>query len=832
MSKPEVLAPVGDYEALQAALQGGADAVYFGLSEGFNARARAQNFSLERLEALVHTVHQAGAKVYLTLNTLIFPSELERLPALLKAIAAAQVDALIIQDLAVALLAARYAPQVALHASTQMSISDSWGVRWAQERLHCQRVVVARELSAREIAAIKERVSCQLEVFALGALCVSFSGQCLASLTWGGRSANRGQCAQPCRLPFRYFSLSHGAPLDFQKAPPALSAPAHLLSPGDLLGLEQIAPLAQAGVDSLKIEGRLKGAPYVYLATQTVRRWVDAHFNAQGEFQKPSSSQKLECRQNLRDLTLTFCRGFTPGFLKAYDHQHFIQPGYPQHRGQLLGQVLSKKEKSVRIKLAPPSERGELTPYPLLPQAGMGVLFLPLELGSDSERRVGGPIFKVVPTRAKDEIELVFGRPGPDLQRVRAGEAVYLTSSPAVNQRVERALKEPLAGRRPLHLKIEGRLGEPLSLSLEVDGQIFSAQSATPLATAQSQGLTPQTIVQKFGELKGTPYHLASWEAHLEEGLFLPLSELKPLRRQLLANLTQPSKDLASTPAPAPSPAKSQPTYPFSGPTLRFLCRTREQVRAALQAGARFLELEALRPESLSALVGEAQTERGVYLSLVTPRIQKEEEAKYLEELLSFKPQSLLVRTWGAFQYLTSTHPLEELPALEGDFSLNITNQVSAKFLLREGWQTLTLSDDLPLEESLRLLRALEEERSADLPLNKRLVFTLYRQAPTFHTQHCSYAYLLSSGKDRLTCGQPCLHKDLYLLDRRQYAHPLKVDHFCRNTLFHAQPLQRQKDLPALQGAGLEHFRVEFLNEEAAQVAKIVGYYRHLVESK
>ena len=263
--KPEVLAPAGSPESLRAALWSGADAVYFGLQDGFNARARAANFSSRDLAATVARVHRAGARAYVTLNTLVFEPELPALESVLRQIAASGVDALIVQDPAVCLLARAICPELELHASTQMTIAEPAAAPFATD-LGVTRIVVPRELSVAEIRRFAAGTDAELEVFVHGALCVSWSGQCLTSEAWGGRSANRGQCAQSCRMPYELVVDGTLRPLGDVR---------YLLSPKDLAGARAVPELLDVGVHGLKIEGRQKGAQYVATATGGYRRWVD-----------------------------------------------------------------------------------------------------------------------------------------------------------------------------------------------------------------------------------------------------------------------------------------------------------------------------------------------------------------------------------------------------------------------------------------------------------------------------------------------------------------------------------------------------------------------------
>ncbi|MBQ7529012.1 U32 family peptidase [bacterium] len=821
MRKPEILAPVGDYAVLQAALQAGADAVYFGLAEGFNARIRAKNFDLHHLPLIVKEIHAAGAKAYVTLNTLVFESELDKVKDLLQAIQEAKVDALIMQDLGAVRLAKRYAPKVKIHASTQMTLSDIWSVKLAQ-KWGISRVVVARELSHQEIKDISQTTQCELEVFALGALCVSFSGQCLSSLAWGGRSANRGQCAQPCRLPFRYFALDHGEKVDFTQGEIKLSKPAHLLSPCDLAAFSQVENLIKADVASLKIEGRLKNENYVYWAVKTMREWVDAHFPG-----KPSAAQVMQLRNNLRDLIITFSRGFTPGFLSHYDHQNFVQKGYPKHRGLLLGVVVDKKGSTVEVDLQADSleehNHLDIKPSPVTLNKGMGILFL------GSEEAQGGPIFDF--KQSKNRLSLRFANPGPDLTKVSRGDLAYLTSSPLLNKVVDQALNSPMRGRIAVNLIIQGQLDQPLTLEASFLGNKLEFHSQSNLTTAKKNPLNSETVIEKLSELYQTPIYIDEVTSQLEPGLFLPLSELKPLKRELVKAITEKIAEIQTDNVDKIGDLHNlaKPRSVHSRPMLSALCRTLEQVRAAVDCGYGLVELEAYRPNHLESMLSYLDKHKNTEWHLVLPRIQKNGEERLIDKFLVTQPRGLLVRSLGALSYLTS---LNNHPTLHGDFSLNITNSLSADLFLRSGLDSFTISYDLGEKELGELalgLKKLAKYYPQDSSPVQSCVIPLYRHMPTFHTQHCLYANLLSQGRDRHTCQHPCLKKDLYILDRRQFAHPVVTDYFCRNTIYNQTPLQWQNMFAQISNWGFDKFRIELLNEDYSQSYSILKYYHNLI---
>ncbi|HEX5500763.1 MAG TPA: U32 family peptidase, partial [Thermomicrobiales bacterium] len=311
--RTELLAPAGDWEALRAAAANGADAVYFGLAN-FNARHRAANFTLEELPEVVDYLHGRNVRGYVTLNTLIFSDELPEIAGAAAAIAESGADAVIVQDLGLARLIGRLAPDLAVHGSTQMTLTEPRGIEFVR-RLGVERVILARELSLADIARIREATDLPVEVFVHGALCVAYSGQCLTSEALGGRSANRGQCAQACRLP--YELIVDGAQRD-------LGDNAYLLSPQDLAGHELVGELVRLGVCSLKIEGRLKSAQYVAATTGAYRAALDA---------ARESRPFALGRQGRLDLSQSFSRGFSPGFLEGVNHQRLVHGRFPKSRG-------------------------------------------------------------------------------------------------------------------------------------------------------------------------------------------------------------------------------------------------------------------------------------------------------------------------------------------------------------------------------------------------------------------------------------------------------------------------------------------------------------------
>src|SRR5215831_9663662 len=365
--KPEIMSPAGYWPQLRAAIEAGADSVYFGLHH-FTARAKV-GFDLAELPEVMRTLHRRGVRGFVTFNTLVFDHEVESAAKTLARIAEAGADAIIVQDLGILKLARQIAPDLEIHGSTQMSVTNADGVRLAQS-LGASRVTLARELSLDEVRAIRRSTDCELEIFVHGALCVAYSGQCFSSEAWGGRSANRGQCAQACRLP--YEMIVDGAPRPLADA-------RYLLSPGDLFALRQIPEIVDIGIAAIKIEGRYKDAEYVALTTHAYRQAVDEAWA--GRPVEIDRAAELQLEQ-------VYSRGLGPFFLNGTNHQAVVNGRAPRHRGVWMGRVARVLDDRIVVD---PTEADEIAPL----KAGDGVVFDAADWRSPEEPEEGGRIFAV-----------------------------------------------------------------------------------------------------------------------------------------------------------------------------------------------------------------------------------------------------------------------------------------------------------------------------------------------------------------------------------------------------------------------------------------------------
>ncbi|MBS0659532.1 MAG: U32 family peptidase [Verrucomicrobia bacterium] len=811
---PELLAPAGDWECVRAAAANGADAIYFGLTK-FNARLRAENFTEEDLPRLMDYLHARGMRGYIAFNTLIFEEELPAAEEQLRLLQAARVDAAIIQDLGLAAWAPQIAPDVEVHASTQMTLTSPEGLRFAR-RLGIGRTVLARELSLRELAKFNDPALPETEVFVHGALCVAYSGQCLTSEALGQRSANRGECAQACRLPYQ---------LVVDGAVRELGDRRYLLSPQDLAAVREIPELVRLGVASFKIEGRLKSPEYVAAVCQVYRRAIDAAVAAQPAPVTPKEQYQLE---------MTFSRGLFSGWMHGVNHQQLVHARFGKKRGAYLGRIAEVGRDAVTLESRPD--------FPIRP--GDGIVF---DTGGDTEREQGGRVYEV------RGAELRFQRGKLDPARLRQGDRVWKTSDPQLDAELQRTFaKDPPVRRQPLAMHVFGRPGAPLVV--EARGQ--RVESALPLQPAVKRPLDAASLREQLGRLGDTRFELTELTLDLPEPVMLPLSELNRLRRTLVAQLEGAASPLTESSAPlltplagrphsesadhpqplrsfAPSvPGSSAPPLPlFAGaphsesadyfcrsaaPQLSVLCRTLEQVTVALEAGVERIlaDFEDIRRyKEAVALVRTAAS--GARIFLATPRIQKAGEQGFFKLIENAAPDGVLIRNLGAIDHFRGS-PLERI----GDFSLNVANSRTAALLLGEELSYLTASYDLNAQQLLALLRA--------VPAGS-LEIVLHQHMPMFHMEHCVFAAFLSEGTDHTNCGRPCDRHAVALRDRVGLEHPLKADVGCRNTVFHAKAQTGAEFLAAFREAGARRFRVELLNEPPADAARIVRTYQSLL---
>ena len=783
------MSPAGHWPQLRAAIEAGADAVYFGLKH-FTARAKV-GFSLEELPDAMRTLHKRGVRGYVTFNTLIFEHELREAAKTAAAIVEAGADALIIQDPGIMKLVREIAPGVELHASTQMSITDAEGVRFAQ-KLGANRVTLARELSIAEVKCIHDQTGFELEMFVHGALCVAYSGQCFSSEAWGGRSANRGQCAQACRLPYDLMVDGHEEPLGDAR---------YLLSPGDLYTLKQVPEIVASGVGALKIEGRYKDADYVALTTAAYRKAVDEAWA--GRKAEVTAAEELQLEQ-------VYSRGLGPYFVNGTDHQAVVRGRAPRHRGVLMGKVEQVTGESVVMVVTSKAGLRE----------GDGVVFDAADWRSPEEPEEGGRVYEVLRGRG-GRLELKFGNRAVRFERIRPGDLVWRSSSPEVEQaaRVYTEAQAPVH-RRKVDIRVTAHEGEKLRAEWTVEGKRPArvvVESVAALGKAEKRGITVESLREQFGRLGGTAYELGSVALDVQGTPFAPVSLLNQMRREAVEKLERHSAE-ASTPDVRPVPARAFCTdeaNPAAECELHLLVRTPEQLEAALEARPASITLDYLDLYGLRPSVERVRA-AGVAVRVASPRVLKPGEAKIVDFLVSLECP-ILVRATGILNALqVNTGEANRTRVLIGDFSLNAANSLSAAEYFALGLERLTPTHDLNAEQ----VAALARDSGAS-----KIEAILYQHLPVFHTEHCVFCRFLSTGTSYKDCGRPCEKHRVELRDSAGRLHPVMADVGCRNTVFGAEAQEASAHFEAWRAAGIRHYRLEFAHETAAEVREVAGLF-------
>ena len=807
-ARPELLATAGDWDCVRAAVENGADAIYFGL-ERFNARMRAKNFTLADLPALMAFLHRRGVHGYVTFNTLVFTDELADAADSLRGIITAGVDAAIVQDVGICRLIRRLSPDFPIHTSTQMTVTSPAGVDFARD-LGAQLVVLARENSLAEIAAIRTATAdaLPLEVFVHGALCVAYSGQCLTSESLGGRSANRGECAQACRLP--YDLVSDGEKVD-------LGDRRYLLSPQDLSGLEVLPDLIRAGVASLKIEGRLKSPEYVASITRVYRTALD---RAMAELAGAPAPPPFDPTAARYELEMSFSRGLYPGWFKGIQNQELAHGRFGTKRGVFLGEIT--RVSGDRVWLAPHA--------PV--KAGDGVVF---DAGRPADGEEGGRIHYV--DTEGDLVRLGFGRGDLNFARLAPGQKLWKTNDPALDRQVRATFEgDKIRHTRPISAEVHGRADGPLTLLLDDrEGRIAQVESATPLVAARDQPLDATILRAQLGRLGGTPFHLDTLTVHLEGDLMLPLGELNRLRREAAAQLetlrTAPRRwSLTTAPLSSLSSILSPPP---SSPSLIPVVRSLAQLDAVLAAPTPFADVycEFENPKHYRDAVARFrawQISNPIYeipgaarpapaIWVAPPRIFKPGEEWILQQVRSAEADGYLVRNHEHLRYFAADRK-------RGDFSLNVANPLTAEYLISHyGLERVTASYDLNVAQLTGLLRG-TPPAWFDL--------TLHQHMPMFHMEHCVFCAFLSTGKDYRDCGRPCDKHHVTLRDRVGAELPLKADAGCRNTVYNNRAQTGAEYAAHFLDLGARHFRIEFIDEPAAEVTLTLDRYARLLRGE
>lgn len=495
MKRPELLSPAGNKECLIAAIKAGCDAVYLG-GYTFGARNYAGNFSDEELIEAIKYAHIYGVKVYVTVNTMIYEDEVERFVEYIDFLHRNNVDAIIIQDLGMMDLVRKTYPNLEIHASTQMNVHNIEGAKLLKD-LGLKRVVLARETSIDTIKEIKNNTDIEIEVFIQGALCLSYSGECLMSSLIGGRSGNRGTCSQCCRMEYDLIS-------DNQK----INKDRYLLSTKDLNTLDNIKELIELGIESFKIEGRMKRPEYVYLMTSIYRKAIDNVLN---------NIEPVITNQDIIEMKKIFNREFTKGFIFNEKIDNIINQKRPNHIGIEIGKVIEVGNK-VKIKLTDNIVQGD----------GIRII------GKKDTGCILNKIYqnkKLVNSALSGEIIEIELK-----DRVNVNDIVVKTTDKLQIDDINEQLK--IERKVPIKATLKCKLNQPLELTL-TDGKNGVSVKDYSVQKALNQGTSKQRIEEQIKKLGDTPFTLESLDTIIDEDIFVKISELNELRRRAIQLLTQ-----------------------------------------------------------------------------------------------------------------------------------------------------------------------------------------------------------------------------------------------------------------------------------------------------
>ena len=775
----ELLAPAGTMENFMAALESGADAIYLG-GKVFNARAHAANFGIDELREAVRLAHILDVSVYVTVNILIGDTELKDLEQYIKDLDSIGVDAIIVQDLAVAEIAKRVAPNIHLHGSTQMTAATLDAVRF-YESLGFTRVVLARELSLKEIQHICKHCKAEIEVFVHGALCVCYSGQCLMSSFIGGRSGNRGACAQPCRLPYELLDSKGESVLPKHEA--------YLLSPKDLNYSEHMNELVAAGVTSFKVEGRMKKVSYVRQVIGTYREILD----------------EASIHENQRKaLASGFNRGFSTAYLEDTVGRQMMTVVAPNHQGKPIGESYTKKGE-VYLSLTEPIQQGSLVK---ILQSNGSVTYYTVD---DEWTCVSDTLYK--------------GRPAEGL----AVGQLYLASTPKNTK--SRGLQE-FSRKYDMSVYLSvGSNGETnyteLTAILDSGLSVTVTNEYVP-AIANKVPTSLEKVTEQLGRLGNTLFRLSYVD--IPDGPYMwPASVLNALRRDAVTALEtalithhveswqalQVTGDLAYD-----FKAQHELSYDTC-PMISARVDEIEGVKAAIAGGAQKIVFGGDRlsrtPYALSVYdeVARLCAQSDVICTFATPRVVKDDEVEAykhtLEAIVQAHPDSISIHVPQALLWLRE---LGYTGAIEADTGLNIFNTPTLHF-----WEQLHISCVNPSQE-LTLKQITELAKHSHVPIEAMI----HGYTEMMISEYCAIASFVGTGS-KVNCPMPCVKESYSLKDRKGEIFPIRTDPYCRMHIMNSHEMDMRAYVPMLLQKGISILRVDGRHMKPSYVKDIVSQY-------
>ncbi len=752
----ELLAPVGSMESLYAAIQNGANAVYLG-GKLFNARQYASNFDFDELKEAVDYAHLRDVKVYITANILVDNSEMENVIDYIKFLYEIDVDGIIVQDLGLANLIREFFPRLDIHGSTQMTINNLPGAEFVYD-MGFTRVVLARETPIDEIKYIHNNTPIELEAFIHGALCVCYSGQCLMSSLIGGRSGNRGKCAQPCRMPSSLIDKNGNTIRDWDKK--------HILSPRDLNTLENLEEIIESGIISLKIEGRMKRPEYVATVVKNYRKALD------------EGTKNLK-PEDKKDVEQIFNRGFTKGLTFGDFGRDFITIERPDNRGILVGKVTRADKYNVFILLEEDVNEGD------------GLEFV---TGNGEYKGIKAPFYGKKGTTMKLE------KPGYILN----DSLVYKTSSINLLNSAKASYQQEKI-KRPIDMEINISIGDNPKLMIMYKGNMVTALGEGKVEKSERVSLTKEKVIEQLSKLGDTTYILNNININLDEGAYLPVSILNLLRREAIEKLDRIVENINHR-KPIDEKEyniKKKSYFKYQGKNMKPDNKISVRVNDIEQFND--LDLEKLDRVYLGFYDGLEKAankvlNQGKEVYIWTDKILYQKDLDKLGELISPIKKNIngiSVSNLGSLKYMQDRFDLN----IHGDIGLNIFNSYSLEYLKNIGLGSVTLSPELNLNQ----IKKINEHSDA---FTETIV---YGYLPVMVTKHCPMS-LVKGCKNDKACGS-CQYANGYgLKDRMNITFKMdRRDGF--TNIYNSVPLMVLDTLKQIYNSGVSMARLDFTME-------------------
>jgi putative protease len=801
----ELLAPAGNFEAMVAAIKNGADAVYLG-GKAFGARHYASNFDNKDLTKATRFVHQRNKKIYITVNTLLSDRELEQAAYYLKFLYEIGVDAVIVQDLGLIKMISDLFPKLEVHASTQMTINNADGVNFLEQN-GVTRVVLAREVSLENIRLIKQNSNLELETFVHGALCVCYSGQCLMSSMIGGRSGNRGKCAQPCRMKYQLTDIN-GKDIKLN------SIGEHLLSPKDLKTVDFLPKIIEAGVTSLKIEGRMKRPEYVATVTRIYKNALERYFSGNNLVGVTEQEEK--------ELAQIFNRDFSSGYYKKNQGSDLMSYKRPNNRGLFIGRVSSVQSKKnlAVVKLVEDLYIGDGLEFWVTRGGRKGLTVEKIWVN-------GKPVSEA---KANQEatIEIEY--------KVFAGDRIFKTYDAKLMEKAQESYQNlEIELKSPIKMEVLAKVDSPLLLTVrDREGNVVQAETSFIVEKAIKRQLTPEVVRVQLERLGNTPYFLTDLTCNIHGEVMVPLSELNNVRRaavEKLEGLNKKSIDLAIDEKviqdylqPRSYNAKPQRHLPL----LSVFVSSTDGALKAIEAGATRIylsteHLRSLKKEKISfqkflekALVNHIQ------IIIALPRIWHQKEKPRVQKLINeFEGKEItgfLVGNLGTLELMRDCRNTKKIFL---DYPMNVFNSLAFSFLQNQGQiDSITLSPEMTFEQLRELNVSRETEREC----------IIHGYLPLMISEYCAVGALLGGKNSVNSCAKPCLGKHYGIKDRLNIVFPLEMDEGCRMHIYNSKELCLIDDLERFKDYDISSLRIEARRYSSEEIELVVGSYKKALE--